>query len=61
MTKKEFLQTIEDFLSRPDMVSFTFDMEAWGDPTLVFDFRKGRECREETQNNVLRFIAEYQS
>ena len=61
MTKKEFLQTIEDFLSRTKMSVSTFGMTAIGSPSLVYDLRKGRECREETQNRVLKFINTYQA
>lgn len=60
MTKKEFLQIIEDFLSRTAMAPTTFGMRSYGDPNLVFGLRKGRECREETQNKILDFINNYQ-
>lgn len=60
MTKKEFLQTIEDFLSRTKMSVSTFGMTTIGSPGLVYDLRKGRECREETQNRVLKFINTYE-
>lgn len=60
MTKKEFLQTIEDFLSRTAMSASTFGMTTIGSPNFVSDLRKGRECREETQNRVLKFINNYE-
>lgn len=60
MTKKEFLQTIEDFLSRTKMSVSTFGVTTIGSPNLVYDLRKGRECREETQNRVLKFINTYE-
>lgn len=59
MTKKEFLQTIEDFLSRTDMAPSTLGMKVFGDPNFVFRLRDGRECREETQNRILNFINTY--
>ncbi|MBS4773103.1 MAG: hypothetical protein KHX55_02370 [Proteobacteria bacterium] len=59
MTKKEFLQTIEDFLKRTKMAPSAFGIKAYKDPRFVFDLRKGRECREKSQNRVLNFIQNY--
>lgn len=61
MTKKEFLQTIEDFLTKTGMAPTAFGILAINNPALVFDLRNGRECREETQNKVLNFIENYKS
>lgn len=60
MTKKEFLETIENFLKMREMSPTAFGISSFGDPKLVFDLRKGRECREETQNKILDFINNYQ-
>lgn len=60
MTKKEFLETIEDFLKKNKIAPTTFGIKAYNDPSLVFDLRSGRECREETQNKVLNFINNYE-
>lgn len=60
MTKKEFLETIEDFLKKNEIAPTTFGIKAYNDPNLVFNLRNGRECREETQNKVLNFINNYE-
>lgn len=57
MNKKEFLTTIEDFLGRSGMAPTTFGLKAMAEPNFVFSLRNGRECREETRNKVLSFIA----
>lgn len=57
MNKKEFLDRVEDFLTRARMAPTTFGIKAMEEPNFVFSLRKGRECREETRNKVLAFIA----
>lgn len=60
MTKKEFLETVEDFLKKTGMAPSAFGMKSFGDPNLVFGLRLGRECREKTQGKVLNFINNYE-
>ncbi len=56
MRKKEFLETVENFLLRHNMSPTTFGIKSTAEPSLVFDLRKGRECREEKQDKILSFI-----
>ena len=57
MTRKDFLNAVEDFLERHTVSPTMFGKMSIGEPNLVFDLRKGRECREKTQERVLDFIA----
>jgi predicted transcriptional regulator len=59
MTKKDFLEMVENFLSNKGMSATTFGILANKEPNLVFTLREGRECREETQARVLDFINNY--
>ncbi len=59
MTKKEFLATVEKFLKETKMAPTTFGTKSLEDPMFVLRLRDGRECREETQNKVLKFIKNY--
>lgn len=61
MTKKDFLETIENFLNIKGMSATTFGILANKEPNLVFTLREGRECREETQARVLDFINSYKA
>ena len=61
MTKKDFLETVEEFLKAKEMSATTFGILANKEPNLVFTLRDGRECREETQARVLDFINNYKS
>lgn len=58
MRKAEFLEKVEDFLERTKMSPTAFGTKAKAEPNFVFELRKGRECREEVQERVLRFMAE---
>ena len=58
MRKAEFLEKVEDFLERTKMSPTAFGTKAKAEPNFVFEIRKGRECREEVQERVLRFMSE---
>ena len=58
MRKAEFLEKVEDFLERTKMSPTAFGTKAKAEPNFVFELRKGRECREDVQERVLRFMDE---
>lgn len=58
MRKSEFLKKVEDFLARTKMSPTMFGIKAKAEPNFVFSLRSGRECREEIQERVLRFMDE---
>lgn len=58
MRKSKFLEKVEDFLKRTKMSPTAFGTKAKAEPNFVFELRKGRECREEVQERVLRFMDE---
>lgn len=59
MLKKDFLEKVNDFLDVSVMPPATFGVLAIGDPSFVLKLRKGRECREKTQERVLAFMADW--
>lgn len=59
MTKKEFLEKIENFLQNTGISATVFGIKAVKDSRLVFMLRDGRECREETQAKVLKFMNDF--
>lgn len=59
MTKKDFLEFIEEFLQKTGMSATTLGIKAKNDPKFVFNLRDGTESREETQARVLDFINNY--
>ena len=61
MTKKDFLEFIEEFLQKTGMSATTLGIKAKNDPKFVFNLRDGTESREETQARVLDFINNYKS
>ena len=50
------LREVEKFLRRSDIAPTRFGREAVGDPRFVFDLRKGREPRAETERRVRSFL-----
>ena len=56
MTKKEFLASVEAFLAVYKYRPTRLGVDALRDPQFVFNLRKGRECREATQERVLGFM-----
>jgi hypothetical protein len=50
------LREIEPFLRRSGMAPTRFGREAVGDPRFVFDLRRGREPRGETERRVRHFL-----
>lgn len=50
------LTKIERFLKKTDMSAAAFGLDAVGDPRFVYQFRKGREPRKGTIQNVLSFL-----
>lgn len=59
MKRSEFLATVEDFLQRTNMSPTAFGIKAKAEPNFVFSLREGRECREEVQDRVLRYMANF--
>lgn len=59
MTKQEFLNLIEEFLQSYQIPPTTFGILSVNSPSLVFDLKEGRECREATQAKILKFIKDY--
>jgi 2,4-dienoyl-CoA reductase-like NADH-dependent reductase (Old Yellow Enzyme family) len=56
-TDPETLDAIEGFLARSGMTATGFGRAVAGDPTLVHELRKGRECRRVLRRKILAFIA----
>jgi len=56
MTKAEFLAAVEDAVLARKMTATSFGRAAVGDPTFVFELRRGRSCGLDTINRVLAFI-----
>ena len=59
MNKKEFLSIIERFISENEISATSFGILAAGEPSFVFDLRKGREVREKKRMRVLAFMNNY--
>ena len=57
--KKDLLNIVEKFLVKEQISPTTFGLLSINSPTFVFDLRKGRGCREETQEKILNFINNY--
>lgn len=47
---------IEQFLRARDMTATAFGYKALGDPTLVHELRKGRECKRTTRARIIDFM-----
>lgn len=60
MNKSEFLEVVNTFLKKTDISSAAFGKNTVNDTRLVFMLRKGRECRESTQEKVLSWMAAYE-
>lgn len=56
MTKKEFLEKVEEFMKDTGISPTVLGMKAVNDSRLIFMLRDGRECREATQEKVLAFM-----
>ncbi|HVM37111.1 MAG TPA: hypothetical protein VM265_01800 [Sphingomicrobium sp.] len=50
------LREVEKFLRRSQTAPTRFGREAVGDPRFVFDLRRGREPRPETERRVRAFL-----
>ena len=59
MSKRDFLEMVENFLKKTNMSPTAFGVLANKEPNLVFLMRNGRECREETRERILNFINSY--
>jgi hypothetical protein len=55
-TKTQFIDRIESFLSQTGMSATRFGVESVGDPSFVFDLRKGRDCSLATAQKIMGFI-----
>ena len=53
------IRKIEKFLRRTDMAPTRFGMLSIGDPTFVFDLRRGREPRRRMEARVEHFMNTY--
>ena len=59
LTKDQFRQRIEDYISKTQGMSATkFGVAATGDPTFVFELRKGRNVGLDLVQRVITFIDE---
>lgn len=56
MTQSDFLQTVEGCITTCGLTPTTFGKEALGDPTFVFELRRGRRCNLDTVERVMKFI-----
>lgn len=56
MATKALPDLIDQYLARTGMNPTAFGKQAMGDPTFVFDLRKGRRCWPETEAKVRDFI-----
>lgn len=59
MLKDDFLQKVNDFLIQRNISATAFGILAIEDPTFVLKLRRGRECREATQQKILDFMDNY--
>ena len=50
------LSEIEAFLEATGMPLTRFGVEAVGDSTLVYDLRRGRDCKRKTRLRIQRYI-----
>lgn len=55
----EFLQRIEEFLTRTGMSATNFGLKCLKNPRFVFDLRKGASCTLATVDKVLDFIKQH--
>jgi 2,4-dienoyl-CoA reductase-like NADH-dependent reductase (Old Yellow Enzyme family) len=56
-SKQMLLKSVEKFLRDERLAAATFGRAAVGDPSFVFELRKGREPRPSTAAKVLAYIA----
>jgi hypothetical protein len=61
MEKKQFNFLIEEFITKQGISATSFGIKAIGESLFVFKLRKGRECREKTQQRVLDFMARWEA
>lgn len=59
MLKNDFLQKVNDFLIQHKISATAFGILAIEDPSFVLKLRRGRECREATQQKILDFMDNY--
>ena len=59
MLKDEFRRLINRFLEVSAMAPANFGVAALDDPSFVLRIRRGRECRENTRQRVLDWMAKY--
>lgn len=55
----EFLQRIEEFLTRTGMSATNFGLKSLKNPRFVFDLRKGSGCTLTTVDKVNAFMSAY--
>lgn len=60
MKKFDFLNFIEAFLQRNSLKATAFGLKVMGDSSFVWRVRQGRECREKTQEKVLRWMEDFE-
>lgn len=60
MKKFDFLNFIEAFLQRNSLKATALGLKAMGDSSFVWRVRQGRECREKTQEKVLRWMEDFE-
>lgn len=56
ITQADFAQAVESCIAATGMTPTTFGKEALGDPTFVFELRRGRSCGLKTVDRVMAFI-----
>ncbi len=50
------LAAVEQFLVDHGVSPSAFGTKAMGDPTLVYELRKGRDCKASTRTKIMAFI-----
>lgn len=59
MRKQEFNILVQNFLQKSNMSESSFGLRATNNPNFAGDLRRGRECREATQQKVIDFMRAY--
>lgn len=58
---EKFLDEIEAFLEKHDIPASRFGMTVMGNPTFVFELRKGAQSKLSTVDKCRRYMAEFKS
>lgn len=58
---QQFRHRVERFIVESGIPATTLGSLALGDPTFVFELRRGRSCRAYTMDRVIAFIDAYEA